>query len=407
MVNLRLQSYAIEMVMQARDETKATFDSAQVNMQQFAMQGLRAATAARLATVGVEAITAMVRIGRGDWDALHETMKKMPLGIGQFHAALLELKDTYTGAREEAEKFAAKVERGIRWTDAAKGAQEFARAIQAQIGIIQAGGVEGQRLQAAEDARKERERFLAENKALLTRTVRTAGPPVVTYQSIGMGPPQRIERPGPEIETEVPVAPEKVPAIREGLEAIRWKEQWQLSEINKLEQQAAREKLAAHQKAAAADAKALLDQQTRAAGDKMAIMREIATRAYNATAEDFGRQLRALDDFYARQREQWKGHADVMAALQDAYAAERAAAFLAENERLADEWDEAWLKEGKMPAELSGLAGRASAPLLISRTLTGGAAANPVQQSNKILARIEDHLARMERKPGLDVTVEN
>jgi hypothetical protein len=401
------KTHTIEMVMQARDETKAAFESSQRNMASFFQSGLRAATAARLATAGVEAITAIVRIGRGDWDALHETMKRMPLGIGQFHAALLELKETYTGAAAAAEKFNKQIERREARHTAIQNAEEFTRAMQVQIAVMRASGAESQRLQAAEDAGLARRKLLEQNKALLTKMVYTAGPPIVTYQSIGMGPPQRIERPGEEIETPVEVAPEKVPAIREGLEAIRWKHEWRLAEINKAEQEAAREKLAADQKAAAADAKALLDQQTRAAGDKMAIMREIATREYNVTAEDFGRQLRALDDFYGREREQWKGHADVMAALQDAYAAERAAAFLAEQERIANEWDEAWVKEGGTPAERSQLAGRASAPLLISRTLTGGAAASPAVLTNKHLAQVVDLLGRIERRQTVDVVVEN
>jgi hypothetical protein len=404
MANQRLQSYAIEMVMQARDETKAAFDSAQANaqtfMQNFAVQGLRAATAARIATLGVEALTAVMRIAKGDWDAVHETMKRMPLGIGAFHSALLELKETFVDLGETAKESAERVEGHVRWQAAKANVEALTQATRTHIAVMQAETFEGQRIAAAaaadEKRRKQMETWTKEG--LFRELIPAKKTPVFSHFNV-MGQP--VMKEGKEIPaSEKPVWPVSVSVAlkemaQEAYEAQRL--------IDVAERRAADEK----RKTAADQAKELGEQGRRAFEAKSSMLRQIAAREYGATAEDFGIRLRALDDFYADQRTRWKDHADVMAALQDAYAAERAAAFLAEQQKLADEWDEAWVKEGKAPAELSGLAGRATVPALVSRFLTGGAAANPVQQSNKHLARIAETLDRMERKPGLDVTVEN
>jgi len=365
MANQRLQSYAIEMVMQARDETKAAFESTQGNMQRFMQQGLRAATAARVATIGVELVTMGVRIYKGELDALDDAMKQYPLGVGQFHSALRELESAYTDSGKAAAKAAEAAERAFKFTGGLQALQDFKGQMQARTAIMRAEGFEREKLQAEETARESRKKALA-------------------------------------VAAEAGISP-RHGYVAAALEEIHWGQEWALAQAAQRRDAAAEAKRIAEK--AKADQQA--EQERRAAEDKANMLRGLATREYNATAEDFGRQLRALDDFYAREREQWKGHADVMAALQDAEASERAAAFMAEQERLAQEWDEAWVKEGKAPAELSGLAGRASAPLLISRTLTGGAAANPAQLTNKHLAQVVDLLGRIERRATVDVVVEN
>lgn len=360
----QVSQHTLQMVLQARDETKAAFDSAQMGMQRFMLQGLRAATVARVATIGVELVTMGIRVYKGDLDALDDAMKQYPLGVGQFHSALRELESAYTDAGKAAAKAAEQAERAFKFTGGLQALQDFKEQTKARTAIMRAEGFEREKLQAEETARENRQKAL--------RVVEEAG-----------------------------ISP-RHGYVAAALEEIRWAEQWALAGAAQRRDAAAEVKRIGEK--AKADQQA--EQERRAAEDKANMLRGLATREYNATADDFGIRLRALDDFYADQRDRWKGHADVLAAMQDAYAAERAAAFLSEQERLAVEFDEAWVKEGKAPAELSGLPGRATAPVLQARFLMGGAAGNPVQQSNKHLAKIADTLDRIERRATVDVVVE-
>jgi hypothetical protein len=70
---------------------------------------IRVGTLTRLVAGGAELLAASIQIGQGDWDALHETMKTMPLGVGEAHKAFLALREVLTGAGAAAEAFGKKM----------------------------------------------------------------------------------------------------------------------------------------------------------------------------------------------------------------------------------------------------------------------------------------------------------
>jgi hypothetical protein len=136
---------------------------------------IRVGAVTRLATGGIEAITAAIRISQGDWDAVHETMARMPLGVGGFHTALLALKEAYTGAGAAAERFKASVERSIQFQAGIQSLRDLSKTVETHIAVMRAGHFEGQELQAAADAQAAREKIMrdAEKTGLLTRNVPT------------------------------------------------------------------------------------------------------------------------------------------------------------------------------------------------------------------------------------------
>jgi hypothetical protein len=366
MANLRLQSYAIEMVMQARDETKAAFESVQKRTRGFMDSDIMSGAGMWLGVRGIsralDVITVTARAARGEWEDMIKAFYGLPLA-NQADDAVRAIAGIETRAN-----LAAKATEKLRDELAALGGSvalgDLSRGLGFKTALLEAD--------AAGKALLEIDKTVAEASAKIQTTVL---------------PPGR--------EGEREDAMRALTGWREkAVFQVHWDAETAKAKATVERQKEAKEK---------ADEQAKLDR--RAAEDKASMLSQLATREYNATAEDFGRQLRALDDFYSREREQWKGHADVMAALQDAYAAERAAAFMAEQERLADEWDEAWAKEGG--AARSELPGRASAPLLAARLLTGGAAASPAVLTNKHLAKLVEIAERAERRDSLTVTVEN
>lgn len=139
---------------------------------------IRVGTVTRLAAGAVEAVTAAIRIGQGDWDALHETMARMPLGIGAFHTGLLALREAYTGAGAAAERFKASVERSIQFQAGIQALRDLSKTVETHIAVMRAGHFEGQELQAVADAQAARDKIMqgAEQKGLLTMTVPTWAP---------------------------------------------------------------------------------------------------------------------------------------------------------------------------------------------------------------------------------------
>jgi hypothetical protein len=316
----------IEMILRARDETKAAFESSQANMHTFMQTGLRAATAARIATAGVEAITAAIRISKGDWDAVHETMQRMPLGIGAFHTALLALKETYTGAAAAAAAFAEKVEHGVQWQAQLVKTLESMRTLAAQNAAAEAGGFEGQRQKADEEARLKREAFLKEarEKGRLTTTTPIMGPPVLSHRDLRTGEWVTTSEQVGEKVTPLPALP---PDIKKQLAELDREHRLKLRDIAIAERQEFEAKRTGAEQAAAQQKEQAGRIQERAAEEARRQAEAVqGFRDQALLAQKYGDELALaqIDVRYEKEREAWKDHADVLAALQDAWAEDRA-----------------------------------------------------------------------------------
>jgi hypothetical protein len=66
------------MILRARDETKAAFESSQANMNRFAMNAVRIGTGIRLATAAFRGIAEGMREGYGAADAIDKVFESLP-----------------------------------------------------------------------------------------------------------------------------------------------------------------------------------------------------------------------------------------------------------------------------------------------------------------------------------------
>jgi hypothetical protein len=290
---------AIDIVIRGRDEAAAAFDSAAkkaasfsreagVGLGGFASHAISVAAYARAVTTSLRLASAAVQLYNGDWMTVHETMKQMPLGLGAAYDAFIDLAGAITGANEAIERLEkrwAAIERerrGVAWIRKTEIEVAF------QVSQLQRSPVEQQ---LAEVDRK------AQNaQRALREAVRRGFPEWQAMPLAGLYD-ERRERERREIL---------------GKEADR-------------EYALADQKHQARRQAEKREAEKMADEATAAA----AAVADAQLRTFNATASARDRELAALDHYYAEARERWKGHADVLAAEQDAYNADRATIILA------------------------------------------------------------------------------
>jgi hypothetical protein len=341
----------IDIVLRARDEATAGFQSAGVGIGNFTGHVIRVAAVAHAMTAAIRLGDAALEAYNGRWMALHDSLGKLPMGIGPAYTAFVELAGVITGAtaaiealkKEEADL--ARYHKGVAWV---------------QQGVSDIGF----QVDQLNRSPQQREIAAANRKAALAQG--------------------QLDE-----------------AVRQGFP------EWRVALARGVVEERLRAELAQVWGKEAADlksaqAKTLADYEA-----QQTAIRDAGRLAFLAAADDREKELRAIDDWYAAQQERWRQNAAVMAALQDSYAEQRQAAL--DRQRADDEERTAAAMKGLLPdlpvamaAAMAGLPRGLSAPLLESRTLTwsAGQTADPALEGNRILTRIAATLERQEKRDG-------
>jgi hypothetical protein len=203
---------------------------------------------------------------------------------------------------------------------------ESMRTLAAQNAAAEAGGFEGQRQKADEEARLKREAFLKEarEKGRLTTTTPIMGPPVLSHRDLRTGEWVTTSEQVGEKVTPLPALP---PDIKKQLAELDREHRLKLRDIAIAERQEFEAKRTGAEQAAAQQKEQAGRIQERAAEEARRQAEAVqGFRDQALLAQKYGDELALaqIDVRYEKEREAWKDHADVLAALQDAWAEDRA-----------------------------------------------------------------------------------
>jgi hypothetical protein len=408
----------VTIAIEARDNASAVFSGVNANLSRLggvnvgplagAEVHLRAIThAAHFAT---DALGAMTAAARGNYDEFNKFMGELPRGLGSLYKAEYEVIGYVTGwSKELADIAKASSAAAKEMADLSAGRNDLAEMKRQQkykIALAAAGDDEilKARLEAEKKYDEDKDR-IAKDKAKFGILANAYQP---EFDAALAGAAE--ERDAKIAEAQSKRARERTNATREALQEMY--DALDIQGRNDVEQaigQAERQARSMRARLAPAGREGFADEWF--SREKSRIIQENAEREAEVIAEarsraqaavDGGlksqeaRELAATDAHYAQLRKAWKGHADVLAALQDSWMEERAAI----QQRFARETETVETTQDAYRSAAHTLRARGGAQLLEARFLTRAPGDDPVRTTNTILGQLGKTLVKIEQNTG-------